>query len=71
MLSSAELFNEGRGYAYRRTGSLENHRPRGSGCWARHLSSFAVQFRMTDIGALSACFSCVLIRNLCPSRLTS
>jgi len=36
-----------------------------------HLFSFAVQFRTIDIGALSACLTCVLIRNRCPSRLTS
>ena len=36
-----------------------------------HLFNFAVQLSTTDIGALSACFTCVLIRNRCPSRLTS
>jgi hypothetical protein len=36
-----------------------------------HLFSFAVQFNTMDIGALSACLTCVLIRNRCPSRLTS
>ena len=36
-----------------------------------HLPSFAGQFRITDMGAVSACFTCVLIRNRCPSRLTS
>lgn len=37
----------------------------------RHLFSFAVQFRTTDMGEASACLIGVIIRNLCPSRLTS
>jgi len=36
-----------------------------------HLFSFAGQFRTTDMGALSACFICVRIKNLCPSGRTS
>ena len=36
-----------------------------------HLFSFMVQFRTTVMGGVPACFTCVLIRNRCPSRLTS
>jgi hypothetical protein len=37
----------------------------------RYLFSLAAQFKTTDMGAVSACLTCVLIRNRCPSRLTS
>ena len=37
----------------------------------RYLLSFADQFKMTDMGAVSACLTWVRIRNRCPSRLTS
>ncbi len=40
------------------------------GC-ERHLFSFAAQLSTTDMGCVSACLTCVLIRNRCPSRLTS
>src|SRR5467141_3753857 len=36
-----------------------------------YLLSFAAQLRTTDMGAPSACFTPVLIRNRCPPRLTS
>ena len=36
-----------------------------------YLLSLADQFRMTDMGAVSPCLTCVSIRNRCPSRLTS
>src|ERR1700732_4641114 len=36
-----------------------------------HLFNFASQFRTTDMGAVSACRTFVLIRNSCPSRRTS
>jgi hypothetical protein len=35
-----------------------------------HLLNFALQFRTTDMGVISV-FSCVLMRNFCPSLLTS
>jgi hypothetical protein len=37
----------------------------------RYLLSFADQFNMTDMGAVSACLTWVRIKNRCPSRLTS
>jgi hypothetical protein len=41
-----------------------------SGC-NYQLFAFASQFRTTDIGAVSACLTFVLMRNSCPSRRTS
>jgi hypothetical protein len=41
------------------------------GSVGRYLLSFADQFKATDMGLVSACFTWVLIRNRCPSRLTS
>ena len=42
----------------------------GPGCES-HLFSFAAQFRMTDMDCVSACLTCVRIRNRWLSRLTS
>jgi hypothetical protein len=36
-----------------------------------HLFSFAAQFKTMDMGAVSACFSCVRIKKRWPSRVTS
>ena len=36
-----------------------------------HLFNFAAQFRTTVMGSTSVCFTSVLIRNRCPSRVTS
>ena len=41
---------------------------RASAGYERRLFSFAGQFRTTDMGTLSACFTCELIKNRCPSR---
>ena len=46
-------------------------RARGAPTTGGHFFSSAVQFSTTDMGAASACLTGVMIRNLCPSRLTS
>ncbi len=46
-------------------------RPEFASRCQRHLFILPAQFRTMDMGVVSACFTSVLIKNRCPSRLTS